>query len=39
MFVKETHALEQIYLNTQGEQLREKQGYLLAIGGIGQACR
>lgn len=33
MFVKGTHTLEQIYFNTlaQGEQLREKQGYLLAI--------
>lgn len=39
MFVKGTHALEQIYLYTQGEQLREKQGYLHTIRGISQPCR
>ena len=41
MFVKGTHTLEQIYFNTlaQGEQLREKQGYLLATSGVSQLCR
>lgn len=41
MLVKGTHALEQICLNTlaQGEQLKEKQGYLPAMSGISQLCR
>lgn len=41
MFVKGTHAMEQICLKAlaSGEQLKEKQGYLLAMSGISQLCR
>lgn len=41
MFVKGIQALEHICLNTlaQGKQLKEEQGYLLAMSGISQLCR
>ena len=41
VLVKGIRASEQIYFNTlaQGERLREKQGYSLAVSDIGQLCR